>query len=491
MALITRRQFVQQTAFSAGALYWLPFKVAEATKALEKTGQKALAIDAAAIRRLASKITGHVITPDASDYESARQVNNHAYDRHPAVIVRCASPADVARSLDFGRSQSLTVAVRCGGHSAAGFGVCDAGLVIDVAGMKRVEVDGHNRVARAEAGCLIGDVDQQTQRFGLATVMGGCPTVGIGGLTLGGGIGTLMPKYGAACDNVQSAEFVTVDSRQVKTSHNSDSDLFWAIRGGGGNFGVATSFEYRLYPVTEVLGGALEYPAGRIPELLHMYVKFCATAPDEIMLVSMIVPSQQGPRFRILFRYCGEPNVGNQLLKALREPIKPQEDTIKVMSYLESQATEFPQPPRPSPYFATSAFLPELNETVIAAITTAIEDSPRRFRVMIWHLHGYVTRVRFGDTAFPLRECGHELQLRGDWETPGERAGAVQWTKALRATLQPFSHGIYVNSLSEPTEELIKAAYGPNYGRLSEIKKKYDPTNVLGLNPNIKPALKS
>jgi hypothetical protein len=219
-----------------------------------------------------------------------------------------------------------------------------------------------------------------------------------------------------------------------------------------------------------------------------MYVKLCATAPDEVMLVSMIVPSEQGPRFRILFRYCGEPNVGNQLLRSLRAPIKPQDDTIKMMSYLEAQTTEFPQPPKPSPYFATSVFLPELNEAAIAAITTATEDSPRRFRVMMWHLHGAVTRVPFGATAFPLREPGHELQLRGDWETPGEKETAVRWTKALRATLQPFSHGIYVNSLSEPTEELIRAAYGPNYGRLAEIKTKYDPTNVLGLNPNIKPA---
>jgi hypothetical protein len=407
--------------------------VAKAKKALEQSGEKpAAAIDPAAIRRLASKITGHVITPDASDYESARQVHNHAYDRHPALIVLCTSPADVARSLDFGRSQNLTVAVRSGGHSAAGFGGCNGGVVIDVGRMKRVEVDVHKCVARAETGCLIDDVDQGTQRFGLATVLGGCPTVGIGGLTLGGGIGTLMPKYGAACDNVQSAEVVTVDSRQLKASHDSNSDLFWAIRGGGGNFGVATSFEYHLHPVTDVLAGALEYPAGRVPELLQMYLKFTATAPDEVMLVSMIVPSEQGPRFRILFRYCGEPNAGNQLLRSLRNPIKPQDDTIKVMSYLEAQATEFPQPPKPSPYFATSVFLPELNEAAIAAITTATQNAPRKFRVMMWHLHGAVTRVPFGDTAFPLRESGHELQLRGDWETPGEKATAVQWTTALR-----------------------------------------------------------
>jgi FAD/FMN-containing dehydrogenase len=226
MTLITRRQFAQQAAFSAGALYGFRFELAKATETLEQGGEKSASIDAAAIRTLASKITGHVVKPGSSDYESSRQVNNHAYDRHPGLIVVCASPEDIARALDFARRQSLTVAVRCGGHSAAGFGVCNGGIVIDLAGMKRIEVDVHKRIARAEAGSLIGDVDQATQRFGLATVMGGCPTVGIGGLTLGGGIGTLMPKYGAASDNVQSAELVTVDSRHVKASLDSNSDPF-------------------------------------------------------------------------------------------------------------------------------------------------------------------------------------------------------------------------------------------------------------------------
>ena len=297
-----------------------------------------------------------------------------------------------------------------------------------------------------------------------------------------------MPKYGATCDNVQSVEVVTVDGRQVEASHNSNSDLFWAIRGGGGNFGVATSFEYQLHPVAEVLAGALEYPAGRIPELLRAYLKLSATAPDEIMLVAMIVPSQQGPRFRILFRCCGEPGLGSQLLRTLRESIKPQADTVKVMSYLESQATGFPKPPRPVPYFVTSLFLPELNEAAIAAITMATQDAPQRFRVMIGHLHGAVTRVPSAEMAFPLRESGHELEVTSDWSTPAEEASAVPWAKALCATLQPFSHGMYVNGLSEPNDKPMEAAYGPNYARLAKIKKRYDPTNVLGLNPNIKPA---
>jgi len=381
----------------------------------------------------------------------------------------------------------LPLAVRCGGHSSAGFGVCDGGVMIDLAGMRRVEVNAQKRTVHAEAGCLVANVDQATQRFGLATVMGGCPTVGIGGLTLGGGIGTLTPKYGAACDNLDSAQVMTVDSRQLEASYNSNSDLFWAIRGGGGNFGVATSFQYRLYPVTEFLAGTLEYPAGEISELLRIYQRFTAKAPDEIMVVAMIV-SKPVSRFVIRFRSCGDSSAGNRLLRPLREPIKPDVDTVKVMSYLEAQITEFPQPPKPLPFLETSLFLPELNEPAIAAITTAIQDAPPRMRVMMWQMHGAVTRIPVGDSAFPLREPGHVVQLRGDWDTPGEEAGARQWTKALRAVLDPFSRRMYVNHLSEPSDNYVKAAYGPNYGRLAEIKRKYDPTNMLVLNANIKAA---
>jgi len=488
MALITRRQFVQKAAFSASAVYGYSLHHFERPQILQRQRTKPASVGVDLIRKLASKIAGHVITPDASEYEVARQVNNHAYDRQPAVIVRCAIPDDIARALEFARNNNLPLAVRCGGHSSAGFGVCDGGVMIDLGGMRRVEVDAQKRTVRAEAGCLVTNIDQATQRFGLATVMGGCPTVGIGGLTLGGGIGTLTPKYGAACDNLDSAHLMTVDSRHLEASHDSNSDLFWAIRGGGGNFGVATSFQYRLYPITEFLAGALEYPARDISELLWIYQKFTATAPDEIMVVAMIVSSKPVSRFVIRFRSCGDASSGNQLLRPLRAPIKPEVDTVKVMSYLEAQTTEFPQPPKPPSFFETSLFLPELNEPAISAISTAIQNAPPKMRVMMWNMHGAVTRVPVQDSAFPLRESGHVVQLRGDWETPGAEGSARQWTKALRATLDPFSRGMYVNHLSEPSDNYIQAAYGPNYKRLAEIKKKYDPTNLLALNPNIKPA---
>jgi hypothetical protein len=490
MALIDRRRFVQQTALAVGTLYARPLKALAGThlfRGREQNAGPAAPVDAAAVRKLAAKITGHVITPDAPDYKLSRLVSNLAFDRYPALIVRCADASDVTRALDFGQSQSLPVAVRGGGHSAAGFGVCDGGLVIDLSGMKRIQVDAGKRTARAEAGSLVGEVDEATQHFGLATTLGACPTVGIAGLTLGGGLGALMPKYGVACDNLLSAQVVTVDGRQVEASQNSNPDLFWALRGGGGNFGVATSLEYQLHPVSEVLAGALMYPAGRIPELLQAYAKFTAAAPDEMFVLGQVVPSVQGPRLRMLVSYCGQPGRGNDLLKPLRSPLKPLEDKVKVTSYLEAQAAGFPKAPKPIAYFVTSLFLPELSEPAITAITAATRDAPQRFRVMIGQLHGAVTRIRSSEMAFALREPGYEVEVSSYWNTPEEKASAVKWANALRDSLQPFSHGLYVNQLSDTSGDVVRAGFGSNYARLVKIKKKFDPTNVLRLNPNIKP----
>jgi hypothetical protein len=489
MALITRRRLVQQTAFAAAALYERPMKVlARTRRVFGDHEQNRAPLDPAAVRKLASEITGHVITPDASDYESARLVSNRAYDRHPALIVRSASPSDVARTLDFAQRQSLPLAVRAGGHSAAGYGVCDGGVVLDLSGMKQIEVDAEKRTARAEAGSLVGDFDEGTQRFGLATPVGTCPTVGLAGLTLGGGEGALMPKYGATCDNLVSARLMTVDGRQVEASQESNPDLFWAIRGGGGNFGVVTAFEYRLHPVSEVLAGALIYPSGRISELLQAYVKFTGAAPDELSAAGLVLPSEQGPRFQMLVGYCGQPNIGNDLLRPLRAQLKPQVDAVRAMSYIEAQRNWFPAAAaKPTGYFVANVFLPELSEAAIAAITSATKDAPRRFMLLIVNFRGAVTRLRSTDMAFALRQSGYEVDVTGNWGAPEEKDGAVRWVKALRDKLRPLSHGLYVNGLSETSDELVRAAYGPNYARLVEIKKKYDPNNVLRLNQNFKP----
>lgn len=485
MAGTTRRQFVQQTAIAAAAVCTSP-ALAGARRIFEGREQKAALPDAAALRKFTSQVSGHVITPESPEYESSRLVFNRAFDRRPALIVRCAGANDVARALEFSQNQNLPLAVRGGGHNRAGFSVCDGGVVIDLSGMNRVEVDAGRRVARAEAGALVRDLDQATQRVGLATPMGGCPSVGIAGLTLGGGEGLLMSKYGAACDNLISAQLVTVDGRQIEASEKSNPDLFWAIRGGGGNFGVVTALEYRLHPVTDVLMGTLTYAPGRIPEFLQAFAKFVEAAPDEMNVVGGFLPSEAGPRFWMLVCYLGRPSDGNDLLQPLRA-LKPEEDKIKVMPYVEAQSgAGFSS--KANAHFQTDLFLPKLSEPAIAAITSATRDAAPNKRAFIVPLYGAISRVGLNDTAYGLRQPGYEVDIMGRWETPAEKESAVQWVKSLRDNLQPFAHGVYVNQLGETSEELVRAAYGANYARLVEIKKKYDPTNMLRLNQNIKPS---
>ena len=442
-------------------------------------------LDDGAIRKLASHIAGQIITAGAPEYNTARLVFNLAYDRLPLAIVRCARPSDVARSVEFAQMHNLPLAVRAGGHSRLGFGMCDGGVVIDLSAMKQVIVDTDKREVLAEAGALVVDLDTATQRFGLATTSGGCPTVGIAGFTLGGGEGRLMEKYGAACDNLLWAQVVTVDGREIEASPELNPDLFWAIRGGGGNFGVVTALKYQLHPVDQVLSGALTYPSSRIPELLHALTRFLASAPEEMDAFAQLLPSETGRKLKLDLYYCGHPSSGNDLLRPLRD-LKPQDDTVRMMSYLNAQAAGGFLT-APVAHFQTNLFIRDLGERAIAAITAAISDAPATCKLIIVPLRGAVSRVKLTDTAFALRGPGYEIDIAGSWSTPAMKSDVMQWVKAAHDHLQPFAHGEYVNQLGDTSDELVRAAYGPNYPRLSAIKKKYDPQNVLRLNQNIKP----
>jgi len=447
-------------------------------------GEPAVLLDPAAVRALASKLTGQLITPATPEYESARLLFNRAFDRHPALIVRCAVASDIARTLEFAQRHDLRIAVRGGGHNRAGLSSCDGGVVLDTAMMNRVVVDAVTRVAHAQAGALTVHLDAASQRHGLATTLAGCPTVGIAGLTLGGGEGLLMSKYGAACDNLISAQLVTADGRHLTASHNTHSDLFWAIRGGGGNFGVVTDLEYRLHAVHEVLAGTLIYPVGRIPELLQSFARFVAAAPDEMNVVGQVVLTENGPRFQMLVCHCGDPLRGDELLKPLRA-MAPFEDTIRIQPYLQANATI--NPASAAAHFQTNLVVPALTDDVIALITSASSQAPSNTRVFMVPLYGAITRVGLSDTAFALRKPCCELDIMASWSDPRDRSRAVEWVTAVRDSLRPFAQGIYVNQLGETSDELVRAAYGANYARLAAIKKKYDPANALRLNQNITP----
>jgi len=483
---VSRRRFVRHSAVIAAVLGVRPLETLAELEQKSDAGERSRApLDALAIRKLAAKTTGRVITPATSEYESSRLLFNRAFDKRPALILRCAGAADIARALEFAQQHTLPVAVRGGGHNRAGLSVCDGGMVIDLAAMNRIEVNPARRVVRAGAGALTVHVDAATQRHGLATTLAGCPTVGIAGLTLGGGEGFLMSKYGAACDNLISARVVTVDGTQVRASETSNPDLFWAIRGGGGNFGVATALEYQLHPVSDVLAGWLAYSAGQVSRPLEGFATVIASAPDEFNIVGSVSASALGPQFRMLLCHCGEPRQGNAVLSPMRA-LHPQEDTVRVASYLEINATV--NPASPVAHFQTDLFVPELDAGVIATISAAIESAPLNARVFMVPFYGAVTRVGPSDTAFPLRRVGCELDIMARWESPSEKDAAVRWVKELRDKLSAFAQGAYVNQLGETSEQLVQLAYGANYPRLAAIKKKYDPTNVLQSNQNISPA---
>ena len=484
MAILNRRHFIRQTALAASIYAWPLEPSADSHALSDEPGQKSLPLDAAGIRELASHVDGSVITPESPQYESARTVFNLAFDRHPSLIVRCSSPSDVAYALEFARNHHLPLAVRSGGHSRLGYGMCDGGLVVDLSLNKRVEVAAGKRIARAQAGALVRDLDEATQRSGLATTSGGCPTVGIAGFTLGGGEGRLMDKYGAACDNLLSADVITVDGRQLEVSQKNNSDLFWAIRGGGGNFGVVTALEYKLHPVSQVLSGSMTFLGARIPDLLQAFIRFLAAAPDEMDAYAQWIPSPTGQKLRIDICYCGDPRIGIDLIRPLRS-LNPQDNNVRVQSYLEAQAAGgFLL--SPVAHFQTNVFLRELKEPAITAITTAMNHAPATCKVIILPLRGAISRVNVSEMAFALREPGYEIDIAGTWSALSNKVEVVRWVQATRDSLQPLAHGVYVNQLGDTSEQLVRSAYGPNYARLVEIKKKYDPTNFLRLNQNIK-----
>jgi len=470
---LSRRRFVGIAAATAAALG------ARVSRADELTPP-----DPAALRKLAGQFSGTLVTPQSPEYASLRQVFNRAFDKRPQLIARCANGSDVARALVFARERGLPIAVRGGGHNRAGLSVCDGGVVIDLAAMHRVTVDQARRTARADAGALTVHVDTATQRFGLATTLAGCPTVGVAGLTLGGGEGLLMSKFGAACDNLLSAELVSAEGKLLKASATSNPELFWAIRGGGGNFGIATSLEYQLHPVGNVLAGTLAFAPGRTAQLLEAFARFVAHAPDEMNVVGIVLPSEVGARFQMMVCHCGDPVAGNKLLAPFRA-LTPTEDRLRVASYLEINATI--NPAAPAAHFQTNVFLPALDAAAIAILSEATRNAPPGTRVFMVPLYGAISRVPADATAFALRRPGFELDLMGRWDDDAGRERAVKWVQELRDALRRRATGAYVNQLGETSEALVRLAYGAHYARLAALKQKYDPDNALRSNQNITP----
>lgn len=454
------------------------------------------------VAALCASVRGSVLLPGNEGYQAARTVWNAMIDRHPALIVRAAGVADVIASVNFARENALLFSVRGGGHNVTGSAVCDDGLMLDMSGMKGIRVDPERQTVRAEAGCLWSDLDHETQAFGLAVTGGQASDTGIAGLTLGGGVGQLMRLCGATVDNLLSVDLVTADGRLLTVSADRHPDLFWAVRGGGGNFGVVTSFEYRLHPVGPIiLGGMLLYPADQAADLLRFYRDWMADAPDELNVTVAAVTAPPAPfvpeslrlqpAIGVLICYVGDIEAGQRLVAPLREAFSPAVDLVGPMPYTVHQRLMDASTPWGQHVFLKSANLTALSDDVINIVVRYATQptSPMSF-VAFNSWGGAISRVPENATAFGHRDSTFSIYIFTIWPDPSDSDRHVAWARAFHTALRPYMNGIYVNELGQ--DERVHEAYRPaTYARLVEVKNRYDPTNFFRMNQNIKPAVGS
>lgn len=445
------------------------------------------------VDELRQALRGRLIVPEDADYHEARKVWNAMIDKRPALIARCAEVSDVVRAVNFARENDLVPAVRGGGHNVAGSATCDDGIVIDLSPMKSVTVDPNRRVARAGGGATWGDYDEQTQTVGLASPGGVVSTTGIAGLTLGGGLGWLSRSYGLACDCLVAAEVVTADGSVVTASAEQNPDLFWGLRGGGGNFGVVTTFEYRLHPVTDLLAGIVIHPRSEARDFLRVFRDLVVEAPDELASFGGLLSSPEGEPLVVAFvAYHGDVAEGERVLEPLRRFGSPLVDDVSPKPYVVVQKALDDGFPAGKRHYWKSSALAGLDDELLDVLVEWANRAPSPLSAigLEEQLGGAVARVGKEETACGLRDVEHNLGILAIWEDPADDAINARWARELWAEIQAFSAGsVYVNYLNFDESQRIGEAYSSDqYRRLVELKKRYDPANLFCRNPNIAPS---
>jgi hypothetical protein len=459
------------------------------TMAVRTSPRSSLSPDS--VDNLRRQITGNVLLPNEDGYDTARTVWNAMIDRSPTLIVQPESTADVVAAVRFAAEQDLPIAVRGGGHNVAGLAVCDDGLMIDLSRMRQVDVDPERKIARAQGGATWADFDAATTAHGLATTGGAISTTGIGGLTLGGGLGNLMRSYGLASDNVLSCEVVTASGDVVTASTAENPDLFWGLRGGGGNFGVVTMLEYRLHPVSQVLGGLLIFPVDRARDLIRLYRQVTASAPDALGVSFVLTHAPDGtPVCALAICYNGPADEGERVIKPFRDFGAPIMGEVGPVPYTATQTmVDEAFPPGLQNYWR-SHFLTDLTDEGMAILIDHFSrvSSPLA-GLLIEDLGGAVARVNPDATAFNFRNYTYNLAILGRWADPSGADAGIAWTRGVHEAMQPFAAGVYVNYLSVGEQsDRVRQAYGEEkYARLVELKNRYDPSNRFCFNQNIPP----
>ena len=446
------------------------------------------------LAELAPAFSGQLLQPPDAGYDEARRVHNGLIDKRPAIIARCAGVADVADAVKIARTLKLDAAVRGGGHNVAGRATIDGGIMIDLSAMKGIQVDAKGHTARAQGGVLWKEFNRETQVYGLATTGGVVGTTGIAGLTLGGGLGWLMPKYGLALDNLRSAEMVLADGSVCRASADENTDLFWAIRGGGGNFGIAASLEYVVHPVGPMItGGLVAHPLQRGADVLKLFRDQCAAAPDELMLVAGLLTAPDGSGLKltgIVAAHCGALADGEAAVKPIKTYGPPVLDHMGPIPYTAQNGLLDGAFPRGALNYWKAQFITELSDACIATLIEQFQAAPSPLcQIVVEHFHGAASRIPVGATACSMRINGFNVAIISQWLTPSDTERGIKWAKDTHAALQPFlAPTRYVNYLEDDADaDAAAAVYGPNYARLRQLKAKYDPDNFFHVNVNIKP----
>lgn len=445
-----------------------------------------------AIRKLQPILKGKILADGNGDYDIERKVWNGMIDRRPAVIAQCLTNDDVVQSVKFAKDNNLIISVRGGGHNVTGNAVCDKGIMIDLSRMRTVNVDPERQIAEVQTGATWGDFDKATQQFSLASTGGLISTTGVAGLTLGGGVGWLVRKHGLCCDNLVGAELVTADGSLLTVSTKESPELFWGIRGGGGNFGIVTSMKFQLHKLGKVVGGMIVHPQNNAKEVIQFYREFMRTAPNDLTLYTCLLTSPDGfPVVGYVGCYSGEVENAEGVLKPLREFGSPLADQMGPMSYIELQSMLDAPFPKGNRYYWKSGFIKELSDDAIDTIVSNASSVASPYTAIILEFYGGASaKEPEGGTSYPHRQSEFDLVIISNWTSPDEDEKNMKWTREFFNSMEPFlSHRVYMNALGVEGDERVKEAYGNNYERLVALKNRYDPQNLFCMNQNIKPTI--